>query len=251
MRARAMAGVRPGNGGAEILATHPVRAHDRRPPGTKPADLLKTMADAAPTQGSPLARRVLVVDDEPTARRSLAWLLRDAGYEVLTAPGGAEALATLDQARVDVLLTDLRMPGVDGLDLLRRGRILDPDLTVVMMTAHGDVTDAVRAMSEGAFWYVRKPLDLDQLLDVLHRAILLRSLREESAAARTDDAAAVRAAHEVTPEVAPRATLDQVEREAILRTMRAARGELSAAARALGVGVPFLTERLRRYGSPP
>jgi transcriptional regulator with GAF, ATPase, and Fis domain len=61
----------------------------------------------------------------------------------------------------------------------------------------------------------------------------------------------VRAAHEVTPEVAPRATLDQVEREAILRTMRAARGELSAAARALGVGVPFLTERLRRYGSPP
>jgi DNA-binding NtrC family response regulator len=224
------------------------------PSGTKPADLLETMADAAPTLGSPLARRVLVVDDEPTARRSLAWLLRDAGYEVLTAPGGAEALATLDQARVDVLLTDLRMPGVDGLDLLRRGRILDPDLTVVMMTAHGDVTDAVRAMSEGAFWYVRKPLDLDQLLDVLHRAILLRSLREESASARTDDAAAVRAvraAHAVTPEAEPCATLDEVEREAIVRTVRASRGELSAAARALGVGVPFLTERLRRYGSPP
>lgn len=224
-----------------------------RPPsrGTKPAGLVEAMADAAPNPGFSLARRVLVVDDEPTARRSLGWLLRDAGYEVLTAPGGAEALATLDQARVDVLLTDLRMPGVDGLDLLRRGRILDPDLTVVMMTAHGDVTDAVRAMSEGAFWYVRKPLDLDQLLDVMHRAILLRSLREESAAARTADAAAVRAAHEVPPEAEPVGTLDALEREAIRRTMRAAGGDLAAAARALGVGVPFLAERLRRYGGAP
>lgn len=212
------------------------------------------MSDAAPTPRPPLARRVLVVDDEPTARRSLAWLLCDAGYEVLTAPDGAEALATLDQARVDVLLTDLRMPGVDGLDLLRRGRILDPDLTVVMMTAHGDVTDAVRAMSEGAFWYVRKPVDLDQLLDVLHRAFLLRSLREESAATRTADAAMVRGAHEATHEAspeAPAATLDAVERGAILRTVRAVRGDLAAAARALGVGVAFLTERLRRYGGAP
>ena len=73
------------------------------------------MADAAPTQGSPLARRVLVVDDEPTARRSLGWLLRDAGYEVLTAPGGAEALAILDQARVDVLLEGDGAPSVSVL----------------------------------------------------------------------------------------------------------------------------------------
>ena len=212
------------------------------------------MSDVAPTPRPPLARRVLVVDDEPTARRSLAWLLCDAGYEVMTAPDGAEALATLDQARVDVLLTDLRMPGVDGLDLLRRGRILDPDLTVVMMTAHGDVTDAVRAMSEGAFWYVRKPVDLDQLLDVLHRAFLLRSRREESEATRTADAATVRAAHKVSPEVSPEApaeTLDAMERAVILRTVRAVKGDLAAAARTLGVGVAFLTERLRRYRGAP
>jgi DNA-binding NtrC family response regulator len=193
----------------------------------------------------------LVVDDEPTARRSLAWLLRDAGYEVMTAADGEEALAALDQARFDLLLTDLRMPGVDGLDLLRRGRILDPDLTVVMMTAHGDVTDAVRAMSEGAFWYVPKPVDLDQLLDVLHRAFLLRTLREESAAARTADAATVHAAHEAAHGASPAETLDVVERELILRTVRAVRGDLAAAARALGVGVAFLSERLRRYGGAP
>ncbi len=223
-------------------------------PGTEAAGLKGTMPDAAPTPRTSLARRVLVVDDEPTARRSLAWLLCDAGYEVMTAADGEEALAALDQSRFDLLLTDLRMPGVDGLDLLRRGRILDPDLTVVMMTAHGDVTDAVRAMSEGAFWYVPKPVDLDQLLDVLHRAFLLRALREESAAARTADAATVHAAHEAAHGASPASpaeTLDAVEREVILRTVRAVRGDLAAAARALGVGVAFLSERMRRYGGAP
>ncbi|MFO0628415.1 MAG: response regulator [Polyangiales bacterium] len=209
------------------------------------------MATTPPTSDSPRARRVLVVDDEATARRSLAWLLCDAGYDVRTASGGDEALAVLDDARVDVLLTDLRMPGIDGLDLLRRARILDPDLTAVMMTAHGDVTDAVRAMSAGAFWYVRKPVDLDELLDVLHRAMRLRSLREEGAAARTADVAPVCAAHESTPEGAQPATLDALERGAIVRTVRAAGGDLAAAARTLGVGVPFLSERLRRYGETP
>lgn len=208
------------------------------------------MSDAAPSPRPSLARRVLVVDDEPTARRSLAWLLRDAGYEVTTAADGEEALAALDGARFDLLLTDLRMPGMDGLDLSRRGRILDPDLTVVMMTAHGDVSDAVRAMSEGAFWFVPKPVDIDPLLDVLHRAFLLRALREESVAARTTDAATVRAAHEASPDAGV-GTLDAMEREVILRTVRAVKGDLPAAARALGVGVAFLSERLRRYGGAP
>jgi|JI10StandDraft_1071094.scaffolds.fasta_scaffold294295_2 DNA-binding NtrC family response regulator len=209
------------------------------------------MSDIALTPRSSTARRVLVVDDSPTALHSLAWLLRAAGYEVMTALGGEEALATLHETRFDLLLTDLQMPDVDGLDLLRRGRILDPDLAVVMMTARGTVTDAVRAMSEGAFWYVRKPVELAQLLDVLQRASQLRSLREESeAGAHTPDAEAGHTAPEASSP-APLSTLEAVERDAIVRAMRAAQGDLSAAARTLGVGVPFLTERLRRYGSAP
>lgn len=196
------------------------------------------------------ARRALIVDDEPSARRALVWLLTDDGLDVTAAASGEEALALLADERYDILLTDVRMPGIDGVDLMRRALILDPDLSVVVMTAHGNVGDAVRAMSEGAFWYVTKPVDLDALVDVIDRAFELRALRETAAVhlAHPPDASGAHGAAEVAPAV-PGATLAAVERHAIVETVTAERGDLVAAARVLGVGVPFLTARLRRYGA--
>jgi transcriptional regulator with GAF, ATPase, and Fis domain len=100
----------------------------------------------------------------------------------------------------------------------------------------------------------RKPVDLDQLLDVLHRPFCCaRSARRARRRARRTRRT-VRAAHKVSPEVSPEApaeTLDAMERAVILRTVRAVKGDLAAAARTLGVGVAFLTERLRRYRGAP
>lgn len=196
-----------------------------------------------------VARRALIVDDEHVARKALAWLFTDAGMEVTSAASGEEALAMLGVERYDLLLTDVRMPGIDGVDLMRRALVLDPDLSVVVMTAHAEVAAAVQAMSEGAFWYVNKPVDLDALLDVVGRAFELRALRESAAShtAHPAGASAAHSANEAPPNV-PGATLDAVERHAIVATVRAAHGDLAAAAQVLGVSAPFLAARLRRYG---
>lgn len=195
------------------------------------------------------ARRALVVDDEPSARRALLWLLADDGLDVTAAASGEEALALLADERYDLLLTDIRMPGIDGVDLMRRALILDPDLSVVVMTAHGNVSDAVHAMSEGAFWYVTKPVDVDALVEVIDRVFEMRSLREAAAAhfARPPESTEAHGPNEIAPTV-PGASLAAVERHAILATVTAAKGDLVSASRTLGVSVPFLTARLRRYG---
>lgn len=186
-----------------------------------------------------VGRRVLVVDDEPTARRSLAWLFTDSGLSVTVAASGEEALQAMAAERFDLMLTDIRMPGIDGVDLLRRALILDPELTVVLMTAYGEVQNAVRAMSEGAFWYVTKPVNVEVLMDVMRRAFELRGLREELA----DAPPAV--IHGRPGSLG--ATLAAVERDAIVGAVRVANGDLAEAARALGVSVPFLVSRVRRY----
>lgn len=190
-----------------------------------------------------VARRVLVVDDEASARRALTWLFADSGLEVTAAGSGEEALAMLGAERYDLLLTDVRMPGIDGIELMRRALVLDPDLMVVLMTAFVDVRVAVRAMREGAFWYVTKPVDLDALMDVVRRAFELRALREEASADRRSD--------EGAPASTAGATLAEIERAAIEAAVGRSGGDLAAAARALGVSTPFLVARLRRYGEAP
>ncbi|MEO1337976.1 MAG: response regulator, partial [Myxococcota bacterium] len=95
-------------------------------------------------------RTILVADDEANLRKVLAATLRKEGYEVLTAADGAEALQLLDRDRVDVLLTDLRMPRIDGMELLNRALETHPSLPVVILTAHGTVETAKTAMKRGA-----------------------------------------------------------------------------------------------------
>lgn len=114
--------------------------------------------------------RILVVDDEPSHRDSLRRIFDRAGYSVAVAEDGANALALLRAARFDVLLTDLVMPRMDGRELLRAARTLDPRLDVVLMTAYGTVENAVAAMREGAFDFIVKPVKRHEVLAVVLRA---------------------------------------------------------------------------------
>jgi DNA-binding NtrC family response regulator len=124
--------------------------------------------------------RVLVVDDEVNARTALAELLRDEGYQVETAADGFKALPKLDEFAPDLVLTDLKMPGMDGLELMRRARERDPERAVVVTTAYGAVETAVAAMREGAADYLTKPINLEELGVVIERALERRRLRAEA-----------------------------------------------------------------------
>jgi two-component system, NtrC family, response regulator HydG len=124
--------------------------------------------------------RVVVADDEASARSGLGTLLRDEGFDVILAEDGPTALARVQESAPDILVTDLRMPGMDGIELLRRAREANPDLIVVLMTAFAEVETAVRAMQEGAEHYLTKPLQIDELILVLRRALDRRTLRNEA-----------------------------------------------------------------------
>src|SRR5262245_31228427 len=123
--------------------------------------------------------KVLVVDDEPQIRRILTLLLSDNGFQVAEAESGEQALAVSENFRPDIALLDLSMPGIDGhttlLELLRRHDKLD----CVMMTAYGTIPSAVEAMKSGAFDYLTKPFDNDELVLIINRALEMRRLSRE------------------------------------------------------------------------
>ncbi|MCA9726808.1 MAG: sigma-54-dependent Fis family transcriptional regulator [Candidatus Eisenbacteria bacterium] len=130
--------------------------------------------------------RILVVDDEAAQREIVAEILTDEGYDVEIAATGAAALERVSGEAPDLLVTDLRMNGMDGIELLREARRLEPNLPVILMTAYGTVSSAVEAMKTGAYDYLQKPFDKDELIQrvrrVAERATLLREnqrLREE------------------------------------------------------------------------
>ncbi len=119
---------------------------------------------------------ILVADDEPGVRESLGEVLRDAGYAVQTAADGAAALAALERDDFAVVITDLRMPGADGLAVLRRAREISPQTLVVVMTAHGSVETAVEALRAGATDYLLKPVVFDDLLAKVAHLLEYRQL---------------------------------------------------------------------------
>jgi DNA-binding NtrC family response regulator len=114
--------------------------------------------------------RVLVVEDNPGVLRLMATILEIA-YQVTTAPDGATALGLIGSTPIDVVLTDIRMPGVSGFDVLRAVQSRAPATSVVMMTAYANVADAVAAIKLGAYDYVAKPLDADEISLVVARAV--------------------------------------------------------------------------------
>ncbi len=128
--------------------------------------------------------RVLIVDDEANARNALAELLDDAGYSVSTAADGRTALLQLGQVDPDVVLTDLKMPGMDGLSLIERGRPMSPHTTFIVMTAFATIDTAVKAIKLGAESYLTKPLELDAVMALVDRALDRTRLSREAAQLR-------------------------------------------------------------------
>ena len=133
------------------------------------------MRDATPA-------RLLIVDDEAAQMTALCDTLGEQGYEVIGCPNGKEALAALRQAPFDLLLTDLMMPGMDGIALLRTALQIDPTLVAILMTGQGTISTAVEAMQSGALDYILKPFKLSAVLPVLVRSLAIRRLHLENAA---------------------------------------------------------------------
>ncbi len=121
--------------------------------------------------------RVLIVDDEEIARKNLAHILTRENYEVVARADGESALRELDSSEFDVVLTDLRMGKIDGMDLLDRVKIKHADTKVVMVTGYATVPSAIEAMQKGAFHYLSKPYKLDDVRETVKRAIEQRNLK--------------------------------------------------------------------------
>jgi DNA-binding NtrC family response regulator len=123
---------------------------------------------------------ILVVDDEEIVRESLAGWLQEDGYQVDTAADGPAALGKLGQRAYAVLLVDLKMPGMDGLEVLARARALQPDASVIIMTAYATVDTAVRAMKQGAHDYLVKPFEPEELSVMVKKITQQQGLRREN-----------------------------------------------------------------------
>ncbi len=128
--------------------------------------------------------RALIVDDDPAIRTHLATYVRDLGHTAQIAPDAMDALAAMERAPFDVVLSDVRMAGIDGFALLREIRRRHPEIGVVLMTAYATVPDAVEAIKTGAYDYLVKPFSLDQVGLVLNRLIELQALQQENRSLR-------------------------------------------------------------------
>ncbi|HVA41016.1 MAG TPA: response regulator, partial [Candidatus Binataceae bacterium] len=125
-------------------------------------------------------QRILIVDDEPDMTDTCRRILGPAGYQCLISNRAQEALSLLGSERPDLLLTDLRMPEMDGMEMLRRAREIDPRMPVVLLTAHATLESAVAAVKAGAFDYLAKPFSIDQLKVAVERALARRRLELEN-----------------------------------------------------------------------
>jgi two-component system NtrC family response regulator len=123
---------------------------------------------------------ILIVDDEKNYPPILAAVMEEEGFEPLMANSGEEALTILKHSDVDLVLTDMKMPSMDGIELLENVKKKDPELPVIMMTAHGTVEKAVEAMQKGAYSYIMKPFDNDSLILYVNKAIAMYRVIKEN-----------------------------------------------------------------------
>jgi two-component system NtrC family response regulator len=123
--------------------------------------------------------KILIVDDDYSLRRVMQLQLEEAGYDVSTAADMREALALAEEQTPALVITDLKMPGASGMDVLKRIRSEHPEMTVVMITAFGTVQTAVEAMKSGAYDYITKPVDYDELVLIVNRALEHQRLADE------------------------------------------------------------------------
>jgi DNA-binding NtrC family response regulator len=136
--------------------------------------------------------RLLIVDDEAVVRDSLCRWFGDEGYEVGTAESAAEALKRVAESTWDLALLDIKMPGTDGIELQRRLHEIEPDLLVIIMTGYASVETAVQALKDGAYDYVTKPFDPDDIAHTVKNALSHRKVKEENVRLKESVAEAVR-----------------------------------------------------------
>ncbi len=123
--------------------------------------------------------RILIVDDEQIARENLEHVLRREGYETVSVSDGLAAIGELEKEEFDLVLTDIRMQPVDGLQVLDRARELYPNIEVIVITGYASVSTAVDAMRKGAYYYIPKPYKIDEVRVLVKQAIEKRGLRRE------------------------------------------------------------------------
>jgi two-component system nitrogen regulation response regulator NtrX len=116
-------------------------------------------------------KKVLVVDDEERVVQSIAGVLEDEGFQVASAKSGEEAIGIFQREKPDVALVDIWMPGMDGMEVLKRLKGISPDCQVIMISGHATISTAMTAVKLGAFDFIEKPLSLDLLLQTIHRAL--------------------------------------------------------------------------------
>lgn len=124
---------------------------------------------------------ILIIDDEKDIRSALTGILEDEGYQVLCAEGGIEGIECVRQELPDLILLDIWMPGMDGLETLEKLKVLFPQVTVIMISGHGTIETAVRATKLGAFDFIEKPLSLEKVLISVANALQLQELKVENA----------------------------------------------------------------------
>lgn len=190
------------------------------------------------------APRVLFVEDDRDVREALGQSLDLAGYRVTLTKAFIEATDHLSPGFEGVVITDIRMPGKDGFDLLERARKIDPDLPVIVLTGEGDVPMAVRAMAEGAYDFLEKPCPPKRLIEVVERACKARALVLENrrlkagrqAAAASDDDASLAA------------QMEMVERLLIEKALKSHNGKVAEVAEALSLPRKTLYDKIKRLG---
>ena len=123
--------------------------------------------------------RILIADDHDALRRGLVRALTEAGHDVDEAPNGNAAIEKLHESYYDVVLSDLKMGGSDGIEVLKTTKALHPTTAVILMTAFGSVSTAVEAMKVGAFDYVQKPFEIEEMELKIEKALELRRMRHE------------------------------------------------------------------------
>ena len=150
--------------------------------------------------------RILIADDHDAVREGMAISLSRLGHDVLAVRGGAEAIAAYRKKPADVVVTDLRMVPVDGIEVVKRLRELDPDATVLVVSAHGTIAVAVEAMREGAIDFIEKPFSPDVLRARVEKSIEIARERKGARTARSRGSSAGRRSRCSTTSSAPSAT---------------------------------------------
>ncbi len=123
---------------------------------------------------------ILIIDDEPIAIKNLSHLLTKAGYQVTARSTGSGGFKALEEQTFDVVITDLKMDKVDGMGILKQAQTIDPDLPVIMLTGHGSYESVVQAMKMGAYHYLTKPYQLDEVREIVKNALELVTLKREN-----------------------------------------------------------------------